>query len=292
VSNEEELNNYLAVSGTPDPSGSGGRAAEVLTAVAMVGAEIGELRAHLGDVLKDVASLRGDVTKLGQVTAGITRLAAEVHELAAHVDQLAGSDDTKTPKPVDLAHLDDDNRTDVLGELANWVHTVLFTGWPPAAEQIRACWPLHPDLINDLLLLKTAYEAAYQVGSRRSHHAVEFRHLLDYITAGADERTRDCPTDLAQHEVTLPARNDLAAMNTAARDMVLAKVWRLTEQVNHARQLGRTDLAEQARKVAEAMVADNQITPAEYKAYDKRVLATRVAERTRKAQQARADKDD
>ena len=288
----DEINDYLAASGTPDPSGSGGRAGEVLTAVAMVGAEIGELRAHLGDVLKDMASLRGDVTKLGQAAAGITRLAAEVHELAAHVDQLAGDEDKKTPKPVDLAHLDDDNRADVLGELANWVHTVLFTSWPPAAEQIRACWPHHPDLINDLLLLKTAYETAYQTGSRRSHHAVEFRHLLDYITAGADEHTRNCPTDLAQHEIPLPARNDLAAMNTAARDMTLAKVWRLTEQVNHARQLGRTDLAAQAGKVAEAMVTDNQITPAEYQAYEKRVTATRTAERTRKAQRARADKDD
>jgi outer membrane murein-binding lipoprotein Lpp len=289
---EEEINDYLAASGTPDPTGSGGRTGEVLTAVAMVGAEIGELRAHLGDALKNMTALRGDVTKLGQATAGITRLTAEVHELAAHVDQLAGDEDTKTPKPVDLAHLDDDNRADVLGELANWVHTVLFTGWPQAAEQIRACWPHHPDLINDLLLLKTAYEAAYQTGSRRAHHAVEFRHLLDYITAGADERARNCPTDLNRHEVSLPARNDLGAMNTAARDMVLAKVWRLTEQVNHARQLGRTDLAEQAGKAAEAMVDDNQITPAEYQAYEKRVRDTHAAARTRKAQRARADKDD
>lgn len=289
---DDEINDYLSVSGTPDPSGSGGRAGEVLTAVAMVGAEIGELRAHLGDVLNDMTALRDDVTKLGQAAAGITQLTAEVHELAAHVDQLAGDEDKKVSKPVDLAHLDDDTRTDVLSELANWVHAVLFTGWPPAAEQIRACWPHHPDLINDLLLLKTAYETAYQTGSRRSHHAVEYRHLLDYITAGADERTRDCPTDLAQHEVPLRARNDLGAMNTATRDMVLAKVWRMAEQVTRAHQLGRTELAKQAEDTAKAMFADNQITPAEYEAYEKRVLATRAAERTRKAQRARADKDD
>lgn len=92
----EEIEDYLSASGAPDPSGSSGRAGEILTAVAMVGAEIGDLRAHLGDVLKDVTALRGDVTELGQA-AGITRLAAEVHELAAHIDQRAGDEDTKTP---------------------------------------------------------------------------------------------------------------------------------------------------------------------------------------------------
>jgi hypothetical protein len=260
----------------------------VLTAVAMVGAEIGELRAHLSDVMGDMTGVRSDITGLRESVNGLTRLSHQVNELAIAVDELAGADDDKkAPKPVDLAHLDDDDRALVLEALANWVRTVLFTGWPWTQNRIRACWPHHPDLINDLLLLMTCYEAAYTVSGRRSHHAVEYRHLLDYVADVADERTRDC--DPARHEVTLPARNDLGAMTTAARDMVLAKVWRLTEHANQARRLGRDELAAQAENTAAELFDEHKITPTEYQSYEQRIGHSRAAAQHR---QTRAAKDD
>jgi hypothetical protein len=288
----EELEDYLDASGKPGPDGSGGRASDVLTAVAMVGAELGELRAHLGDVLKDMNGVREDITGLRRAVDTLSALSQQVTELAVAVDELAQTDSDKAPKPVDLEHIADEDRDAVLQELANWVRTVLFGGWPWTQDRLRGCWSHHPDLINDLLMLKTAYETAYAAKSRRAHHAADFRHLLDYVMDVADERTRECPAKLAYHEVTLPARNDITAVNAAARDMVLARVWRLTEQANRARRLGRDDLAARAQDVATAAFDEHQISKAEYELYEQRVQRSRAAAEARRARQTRETKDD
>jgi hypothetical protein len=286
----DEVNDYLGAAGKSNADGSGGPG-EVLTAVAMVGAEVGELRAHLADVLNDMTGLRADVTGLGEAVTGLSKLSLEVGQLAAMVDQLLNGDEqNKIPKPVDLANIKPADRTKVLTELLTWVRSVLFDGWPWTQERLRACWPQHPDLINDLLLLKTCYAAAYKATDRRSHHAVEYRHLLDYVMDVADQRTRQCPAE-DQHEVPLPPRNDQQAMAAASRDMMLAEVWRLTEQANQARNAGAHDLASQAEDRAAQLFEKYQITPPEYQAYEQRVQDTRVAVRARETQRRSADKD-
>lgn len=274
---DEEIEDYLSASGKQSGSGAG----EVLTAVAMVGAEIGELRAHLGDALQDLTAVREDVTGLHQAVKGLTDLSRQVSELAMVVDELAQEDGSTTPRPVDLAHIPEAERGTALQELADWVHTVLFGGWPWTQGLLRPCWPHHPDLINDLLILKVTYETAYVKG--RAHHAVEYRHLLDYVMEVAAERTRSCPTDTrTPHDVPLPPRHDLRAMMTAARDMVLAKVWRMTEQANRARQLGSDELAGQAEAKAAELFATHQITQEEYQAYERRVQRSYAAESARR----------
>jgi hypothetical protein len=283
----DELGDYLGAAGNPNAGGPG----EVLTAVAMVGAEVGELRAHLADVLTDMTGMREDVNGLGKAVARLSSLSIEVGELAAMVDLLVNGDEqNKIPKPVDLANIKPADRSKVLTDLITWVRAVLFDGWPWTQERLRACWPQHPGLVNDLLLLKTCYEAAYKAAGRRSHNAVEYRHLLDYVMDVADQHTRQCPAE-GQHEVPLPPRNDLAAMTAAARDMMLAEVWRLTEQANQARHAGAHDLASQAEGRAAELFEEYQITPQEYQAYEQRVQHTRVAARTREAQRRPADKD-
>lgn len=280
----EELDDYLAASGKPGPDGSGGRASDVLTAVAMVGAELGELRAHLGDVLKDMNGVREDITGLRRAVDTLSALSQQVTDLAVAVDELAQADTDKAPKPVDLEHIADADRATMLEELANWVRTVLFTGWPQAQDPVRACWPHHPELINDLLMLKTAYETAYAAKSRRAHHAADFRHLLDYVMDVADERTGSCPADGKPHPVPLLPRNDLKAAATAARDMVLARVWRMTERANQARRLGRDALAGRARARAMEMFTEHDITQAEYDAYEERVKYSKAVEIARRTQ--------
>jgi hypothetical protein len=290
VSNEEELNNYLAVSGTPatEATGTEADAQQVATAIAMANAGITELRAHFADVLSELGGLRTQVTNLDRHAAQTSALAQQVAELATALDELASDDEgKKNPKPIDLAHITPADRTTIITNLADWLNTVVFTGWPWTQDQIRPCWPHHPDLINDLLLLKTTYEAAYQAGNRRAHHAADFRHLLDYITATCEERTRTCPADHGQHPVPLPARVDAPAAATAARHMQLAEVWTLTDHAKTAHQTGAHTAAQEARDRATALIDAYKITEAEYQAYQQHVRATR-AQQTRQS----ASKDD
>jgi len=295
VSNDEELNNYFAVSGTPDPEATGAEAdagvpQQVATAIAMASAGITELRSHFADMLAELGGLRTQVAELARHSDQTSALAQQVAELATTLDELANEDDEgkKNPKPLDLAHIAPGDRTTVITNLAGWVNTVVFTGWPWTQDQIRACWPHHPDLINDMLLLKTTYEAAYQAGNRRAHHAADFRHLLDYITATCEERTRACPTDHGQHPVPLPARFDAPAAATAARHMQLAEVWTLTVHASTAQQTGDHTAVQEARDRATALIDTYKITQAEYQAYEQHVRA----DRAHQARQARTAEDD
>lgn len=263
------------------PAGENNGQAEVLAALSVLSTELGEnrahvaeLRAHLDDVLKTLTDLQGKA-------AGAESLSTEVTALADTVAQLVELGVApRPPKPVDLAHIAAEDRDTTLGELVEWVREVLFTGWPWTASRLRSCWLLHPDLVNAMLWLQTAYLTAYKHVDRRAHNAADFHHWLEEAMQWADERTAKCPRSAAEghHPVPLPPRDDLAVLAEVARRDTLAEIHRQMQIVN------APEAPEDARVAARAVVSEltQVVSEEDYRRY---VIAVELS----KAEQVAAE---
>lgn len=234
----EEHEEYLGNLGRPaaQQGGPGAGLGEVLTAVAIVGAEVGELRSSqqlVSDRLAEVETRFGEVDgRLGVVGA----LADQVAGLSTAVAQLLGQDDNEEEqedplRPVDLAHIPLENRAEVLGGLVEWVRDVLLPGWPHVRESVRACWVHHPDLVNAMLMVRTGWRTAYDTAGARVHHAVDFHRTLDDVARWADQRTAECPP---YHGNVLPeqTRDDSVQLRQMLRRDALAVISDLYEVLN------------------------------------------------------------
>lgn len=269
------------------PGGQGGR---VLEGVALLGVELGALRAqvdalrqavdagqtdreHLAGLPGVVERLRADVTALAELGDEVDRLGEAVAEL---LDRGPAED---PPRPVDLAHVSPEQRETWLAELADWVRDTLFAGWPWTQARLRACWPQHPDLVNDVAWLRTAYRAAYDHPSGRAHHAADFRRWLDEAMATAEQTTRGCPLpgtpDAHTHTAPSPPRDDTAGLAAAQRTRHLAEIHRLVVQANHPDTA--PDLAAAAAARARELFTAYGITQAQYEYYEAAVEAHQVA---------------
>lgn len=294
-----------------DTTGAGGQRDGLLTAASAlvdVGAlrrDVEELRAGLGDVRDRVAHTRTGLDELradlGTLPAGFAELGARVDELAVlgeQVTRLASSVEkllTQDPaggacRPVNLTQVPADERPACLENLASWLRDVLFTGWPWAQELLRPCWPQHPGIVQDLLLLRSAYACAYEDADARAHHGADFRRWLHEIAAASEETTRDCAQPgtpgWAQHSVPLPARDDTAMATASSRTAVIAQVYALIVQGNDERL--DQDLRDQALVRADALCNQHGIEQAEYLAYAAAREKSEHDARERKARRPRS----
>lgn len=273
-----------------DQGRSAGGASElgrVLSGVAVVGAEVGELRekvarltAQLDPVRTRLAELTDhtvDTARLGELHRKVDALAAladQVADLSDAVAALADNDQGDALRPVDWAHLPPGEQGEVLQELVEWVRDVLFVGWPSARPVIRPCWPQHTELLNAMLWLRCAYQTTYDNPHGRAHHAADFHRTLREVLERCQILTEHCPPPGAGvHVVPIPPRDDSPALAAAARTAAIGQIYDLNRHATNDQ--APPDAREQALARANELWTAYRIRREEYEAYEE---ARRVSE--------------
>jgi hypothetical protein len=92
------------------------------------------------------------------VLDGVGELRRQVERILA----LLREDDQNTPAGWFWLTMDDQARQEKFGELSDWVNTVLRTQYPGyLTDQIRPCWPNHPEALWELAWLYQLWSHAY-----------------------------------------------------------------------------------------------------------------------------------
>lgn len=270
MSSENGREEYFGdLGGGPSSSEGPGGLGDVFTAVAIVGAEVGELRAQQQDILDRAAAvdtrldgIDAHLVVMGELTNQVTGLSAAVANLlgrdeGAEVDPL---------RPVDLAHIPLEERANALESLVRWVHDVLMRGWPHIRLSWRSCWPYHPDLVNAMLMVRTAWITAYDTKDARVHHAVDFHRTLDETARWAESRTASC-TQTSSHALPLPPRDDWGQAMRAIRRDALAEVSSLYATASGTAAGAEAQEVEEARQRVGELVAQFDLKPEEIRGY-------------------------
>lgn len=119
-----------------------------------------------------VAGLAGEVDQLRREVAELRGLPERVEELAELITRLAeaptpASSPGQTSTAEATSWLDMPTITGaeavraVLDDLAGWMGTV-YLRYADAAQSLPECWAWHPDLVEELLWLKDAWQVAYR----------------------------------------------------------------------------------------------------------------------------------
>lgn len=279
---KDEYLGGLADAGASSGGTGGGDFASVLSALSVVSTEVGETRAHLAELREHFGE---SLAELGEVSGRINKLAALATQVAilsdrvqALTDNGGGTGEELDARPVDLAHIDPQDLPDVLGALVAWVREVVFVGWPWTQQTLRGCWLQHPDLINAMLWLRSAYRAAYDDENARPHAAADWHRWLDDVMTTAERRTRGCPQpgQGTPHAVPLSPRDDLPALEDLARRDGLAEIHRL----NLRRQPGAgypADAVADAQQRIVALMDEHGLTNDDYNQYIRALRETEEA---------------
>ena len=128
---------------------------------------VAALAVQVSGLRRDVEALAARVDVLTRtqeehavVLEGITELRGQVEQILA----LVSEDDNASPSGWFWLTMDEQAREEKFGELFDWVETVLRTQYPDyLADQIRPCWPNHPEARWELAWLYQLWSAAYLV---------------------------------------------------------------------------------------------------------------------------------
>ena len=138
---------------TDSPEGRGGS-----PSVAALAVQVNALR-------QDVATLSGKVDVLSRTQEEQAVVLEDIAELRRQVEKIVVllSDDGKpSASGWFWLTMDEQTREEKLSELEDWVETVLRTEYPDyIANQIRPCWPKHPEAKWELTWLYQLWIAAY-----------------------------------------------------------------------------------------------------------------------------------
>jgi len=126
---------------------------------------VAALATHVNGLRRDLKSLAAKVdvfTKTQQehavVLGGISELRRQVEQILAIVTD----EDDASPAAWFWLTMTDQERDEKFGELSDWVETVLRAQYPDyLAEQIRPCWPNHPEARWELAWLYQQWSLAY-----------------------------------------------------------------------------------------------------------------------------------
>jgi len=126
---------------------------------------VADLAVQLNGLRRDVEALTAKVDVLTRtqqehaiVLDGITELRSQVQQILALLTQ----EDKASPSGWFWLTMDEHAREEKSGELSDWVETVLRTQYPDYfADQIRPCWPNHPEARWELAWLYQLWSAAY-----------------------------------------------------------------------------------------------------------------------------------
>ncbi|MGQ0847186.1 MAG: hypothetical protein ACT4QF_23955 [Sporichthyaceae bacterium] len=125
-----------------------------------------------GDPIAAVLGLSALLDAMGQRVTELEELPDAVHLLSGRIaelaERLAAAETAAAPKPAswlaptEVCEKDEAFRkaASVLTDLAGWVRTV-YLRYPDGAGGLPECWPWHPDAVEELLWLRTAWAVAY-----------------------------------------------------------------------------------------------------------------------------------
>ncbi|WP_068929385.1 hypothetical protein [Planobispora rosea] len=249
----------------PDPRADGPD--ETMTALLVLGTELGEARATLAELGNRLETLSERTNHLGNRIETLTALSEEVRGLSASVAKLLEKP-AKEDAPslvVDLAHIPDENLPDALAELLSWVRDVLFVGWPHTQSFLGRCWLHHPEVVNAMMWLRAAYHAAYDAEETSPHRAADFYFWLRDVMKWVEERTRCAHRSDRPHDLFSDRRDDGDVLAEVLRRRTLADLYQ-------AMQLGNDPDASPeevraARERVRQLSIQHEITREEYDQY-------------------------
>ena len=125
--------------------------------VAALAVHVNGLRRDLDSLTTQVDALTSTQQEHAAVLDGIAELRDQVEQILA----ILAEDDEASPADWFWLTMNDQARDEKFSELSDWVETVLRAQYPDyLADQIRPCWPNHPEARWELAWL-------YQLWSRR-----------------------------------------------------------------------------------------------------------------------------
>lgn len=115
----------------------------------------------LAGLVVDVAELRQQLEDLAPVKDRIGEVAHSVSQLRAGLEQLAADTRAAAPRTWSWPALNAAEASDAWAALRTWLADILLGRYPAAQRVIRPCWYRHPDVLDSLTALYTAWRAAY-----------------------------------------------------------------------------------------------------------------------------------
>jgi hypothetical protein len=126
--------------------------------VAALAIEVSALRHDIASLTTRADELARTQHKHAAVFDGIPELRRQVEKILA----VLTDDDQAAPAGWFWLTLDGQAREDKLGELSDWVDAVLCAQYPGyLADQIKPCWPNHPEALWELTWLYLLWYRAY-----------------------------------------------------------------------------------------------------------------------------------
>ena len=126
---------------------------------------VAALAIHLSGLRRDVESLAAKVDTLTSTQQDHAAVLADITELRHQVEQIIAiltDQDDVTPAAWFWLTMTDHERHKRLSELRDWVDTVLRKQYPDyLADQIKPCWPNHPEARWELAWLYQLWTRAY-----------------------------------------------------------------------------------------------------------------------------------
>ena len=126
---------------------------------------VAALAIHVNGLRREIESLASKVEALTSTQAEHAAALDDIAELRQQVEQILtilGEDEDASPAEWFWLKMSDQVREEKLGELFDWVETVLRTQYPDyAADQIRPCWPNHPEARWELAWLYQQWSLSY-----------------------------------------------------------------------------------------------------------------------------------
>jgi len=127
-------------------------------AVAALAVRVDGLRRRIETLATKVDDLTSTQHEHATVLDGIAELRHQVEQILA----ILNNDDEPAPAEWFWLTMTDQKRNERLGELSDWVETVLRTQYPGyLTDQIRSCWPNHPEARWELAWLYQLWTLAY-----------------------------------------------------------------------------------------------------------------------------------
>jgi hypothetical protein len=128
------------------------------SAVAALAVRVDGLRRRIETLATKVDDLTSTQQEHATVLDGIAELRHQVEQILAILD----NDDGAAPAEWFWLTMTDQKRDERFSELSDWVETVLRTQYPGyLTDQIRPCWPNHPEARWELTWLYQLWTHAY-----------------------------------------------------------------------------------------------------------------------------------
>ena len=129
---------------------------------------VAALAIQVNELHRGVESFTGKVDVLTRTQREHAVVLNDIAELRCQVDRILDllSEDEESTRPWFWLSMPEQEREEKFGELSDWVENVLRAQYPGyLADQIRHCWPNHPEAMWELAWLYQLWSAAY-IGKR------------------------------------------------------------------------------------------------------------------------------